>query len=99
MLRYLITINRELYLYLAKVIFMLKHSVKLPSLYILGEGAACRTAACVLCAVHSTQHTCRPSDRWKNRSTEEGTDGQSERQMDGHEANSLFTIFLTRLKN
>ena len=59
MFRSLMIIIRELYLYLTKVIFMLKHSVKL------------RRAARVLCALqttrvplysltlHCTQHTCR----------------------------------------
>ena len=54
MFRSLMTIIRELYLYLTKVIFMLKHSVKLHRfIYILGDVAACRRAACVLCAVLS----------------------------------------------
>jgi len=46
------TIIREFYLYLTKVIFMLKHC-KITSLYKLGDVAACR-AACVLCALHAT---------------------------------------------
>ena len=42
MFRSLMTIIRELYLYVTKVIFMLKHSVKLRSyIYILGDVAAC----------------------------------------------------------
>jgi len=51
-------IIRELALNLAKVIFMLKHSVKLGRYMLFGDVAACHRAACVLCAVHSTQHTC-----------------------------------------
>jgi len=88
MLRYLMTIIRELYLYLAKV----KTLGKITSCYILGDGAACR-AACVLCAVQTTHmRTIRQMERQKYRRT----DGQSERQMDRHEkANSLFAIFLT----
>jgi hypothetical protein len=50
------TIIRELVLNLAKVIFMLKHSVKLRRYMLFGDVAACHTAACVLCAVHTT-HT------------------------------------------
>jgi len=38
---------------LAKVIFMLKHSVKLRRYMIFGDVAACHRVACVLCAVHS----------------------------------------------
>ena len=41
MFRSLMTIIRELYLYLTKVIFMLKHSVKLRR-YKLGDVAACQ---------------------------------------------------------
>jgi len=52
MFRSLMTIIRELYLYLTKVIFMLKHC-KIASLCKLGDVAACRRAACVLCAVQS----------------------------------------------
>jgi len=59
------TIIRELYLYLTKVIFV-KILSKITMLYKLGDVAACRRAACVLCAVQSetaltlqcTQHTC-----------------------------------------
>ena len=52
------TIIRELVLNLAKVVFMLKHSVKLRLYMLFGDVAACHRAACVLCAVHSTtQHT------------------------------------------
>jgi len=39
------TIIRELYVYLTKVIFMLKTLGKITSLYKLGDGAACRRAA------------------------------------------------------
>jgi hypothetical protein len=47
------TIIRELALRLAKVIFMLKHSVELRR-YVLGRGVAtCPGTACVLCAVQS----------------------------------------------
>jgi len=60
MFRSLMTIIRELYLYPSKVIFMLKHSVKLRRftyiyiyIYILGDVAACRTATRVLCSVRS----------------------------------------------
>jgi len=45
MFRSLMTIIRELYLYLTKVIFMSKRSVKLRRfIYILGDVAACRRA-------------------------------------------------------
>ena len=50
------TIIRELALNLAKVIFMLKHSVKLRRYLLCGCVAACHGTACVLCAVHSAQH-------------------------------------------
>ena len=64
MFRSLMTIIRELYLHLAKVIFMLKHWVKLRRyiyIYILGDVAACHRAACVLYAVQSEtveRHVC-----------------------------------------
>ena len=46
MFRYLMTIIiRELVLHLAKVIFMLTHSVKLCRYILCGDVAACRTAA------------------------------------------------------
>jgi hypothetical protein len=51
------TIIIELVLNLAKVIFMLKHSVKLRRYMLFGDVAACNRAACVLCAVHSAQNT------------------------------------------
>ena len=51
------TIIRELVLNLAKVIFMLKHSVKLRRYMLFGDVAAYYRAACVFCAVHRTQHT------------------------------------------
>jgi len=41
MFRSLMTIIRELYLYLTKVIFMLKHSVKLRRYILCGDVAAC----------------------------------------------------------
>jgi len=44
MFRSLMTIIRELYLYLTKVIFMLKHC-KITSFYMLGAVAACGGAA------------------------------------------------------
>ena len=47
------TIIRKLALYLAKVIFMLKHSVKLRRYLLCGCVAACHGVACVLHAVHS----------------------------------------------
>jgi uncharacterized membrane protein YjjB (DUF3815 family) len=54
------TIIRELALYLAKVIFMLKHSVKLRHYLLCGCVAACHGMVCVLYAVqnaHYTTHT------------------------------------------
>jgi len=54
MFRSLMTIIRELYLYLTKVIFMSKHSVKLRRYINLGDVAASRRAACELCAPHTT---------------------------------------------
>jgi hypothetical protein len=50
------TIIRELLLNLTKVIFMLKHSVKLRRYMLFGDVAACHRAACVLCAVHMLPH-------------------------------------------
>ena len=56
------TIIRELALNLNKVIFMLKHSVKLRRYLLCGCVAACHGMACVLYAVqnatesHSAQH-------------------------------------------
>jgi len=47
------TIIRELVLHLAKVIFVLKHSVKLRRYILCGDVAACHRAARVLCAVQS----------------------------------------------
>ena len=47
------TIIRELVLNLAKVIFMLKHSVKLRHNMLFGDVAAGHRAACVLCAVQN----------------------------------------------
>jgi len=43
------TIIRELALNLDKVIFMLKHSVKLRRYMLFDDVAACHTAACVMC--------------------------------------------------
>ena len=57
------TIIRELALNLAKVIFMLKHSVKLRRYLLWACVAACHGMVCVLYAVqnatpsHSAQHT------------------------------------------
>ena len=50
-------IIRELVLNLAKVIFMLKHSVKWRIYMLFGDLAACHIAACVLCALQNAQHT------------------------------------------
>jgi hypothetical protein len=47
------TIIRESVLNLAKVIFILKPSVKFRRYMLFGDVAACHRAACVLCAVHS----------------------------------------------
>ena len=46
-------IIRELALNMAKVIFMLKHSVRLRRYLLCGCVAACHGMACVLHAVHS----------------------------------------------
>ena len=50
------TIIRDLALNLAKVTFMLKHSVKLSRYLLCGCVAACHGMACVLHAQHAT-HT------------------------------------------
>jgi hypothetical protein len=50
------TIIRELALKLAKIIFMLKHSVKLRRYMLFGDVAACHRAACVLHGVQNAQH-------------------------------------------
>jgi hypothetical protein len=54
-------IIRELVLNLVKVIFTLKHSVKLRRYLLCGCVAACHAVACVLCRMqtlsHSAQHT------------------------------------------
>jgi hypothetical protein len=47
------TIIRELVLNLAKVIFVLKHSVKLRRYMLFGDVAACHRAECVLCVVQN----------------------------------------------
>ena len=52
------TIIREPVLNLAKIIFTLKHSVKLRRHMLFGDVAACHRVACVLCAVQSTAHHC-----------------------------------------
>ena len=46
-------IFRELALNLAKVTFLLKHSVKLRRCILFGDVAACHGTACVLFAVHT----------------------------------------------
>jgi hypothetical protein len=51
------TINREPALILAKIIFILKHSLKLGSYLLCGCAAACHGMACVLHAVYSVQPT------------------------------------------
>ena len=50
------TIIRELVLNLVKVIFVLKHWVKLRRYMLFGDVAACHRAACVLCAVLCRAH-------------------------------------------
>ena len=50
------TIIGELALNLAKIIFILKHSVKLRRYLLCGCVAACHGMACVLHAVHSAHH-------------------------------------------
>ena len=61
MFQSLMTIIRELHLYMAKVI--LTTLGKITSfyiyiyIYIYGDVVACRRAACVLCAVHTAHHT------------------------------------------
>jgi hypothetical protein len=51
------TIIRELALYLAKITFILKHSVKLRRYLLCGCVAACHGMACVLHAAQHTTHT------------------------------------------
>jgi hypothetical protein len=46
----------SLQLSLAKVMLILKHSVKLRCYLLCGGVAACPGMACVLCAVQSTEH-------------------------------------------
>jgi hypothetical protein len=50
------TIIRELVLNLAKVIFILKHSVKLRRYILFGDVAACHRAECVLCVLCAVQN-------------------------------------------
>ena len=50
------TIIRELALNVAKVVFMLKHSMKIRHYLLRGCVAAHRGMVCVLHAVHSAQH-------------------------------------------
>ena len=60
------TIIRELVLNLAKVIFILKYSVKLHSYLLCGCVAVCHAMACVLHAVHATHksfHDVLPHNR------------------------------------
>ena len=52
------TIIRELALNLAKIIFILKHSVKLGRYLLCGCVAACHGMACVLHVVHSAHQNC-----------------------------------------
>jgi hypothetical protein len=47
----------SLQLSLAKVILILKHSVRLRRNLLFGSVAACPSMACVLCAVQSTAHS------------------------------------------
>ena len=54
------TIIRELALNPSKVIFTLKHSVKLRRYLLCGFVAACHGIACVLYAVQNAQHTTIP---------------------------------------
>jgi hypothetical protein len=56
------TIIRELVLNLAKVIFILKHSVKLRRYMLFGDVAACHRAECVLCAVQNATEYKLPDD-------------------------------------
>ena len=58
------TIIRELALNLVKLIFTLKHSVKLHRYLLCGCVAACHGMACVLHAVHSAQHATHTSKFW-----------------------------------
>ena len=51
-----LTIIRELVLNMAKVIFMLKHSVKLRRYLLCGCVAACHGMACVLHATYTPFH-------------------------------------------
>ena len=51
------TIIRELALNLTKVIFMLKHSVKLRRYLLCGCVVPCHGMACVLFAAQNAQHT------------------------------------------
>ena len=51
------TIIREPAPSLAKVIFVLKHSVKLRHYELSGGVAACHGMPCVLCAQHTTNKT------------------------------------------
>jgi hypothetical protein len=48
------TIIRELILSLAKVIFMLKHSLKLHRYMLFGDVAACHRVECVFCTAYNT---------------------------------------------
>jgi hypothetical protein len=54
----LTTIIREIVLNLAKVIFILKHSVKLRRYVLCGDVAACHRVECVLCAVQNGTEWC-----------------------------------------
>ena len=61
------TVIMDLALNLAKVIFMLKHSVKLRRYLLCGCVAAQRTMACVLHATHTPFHDMLPHNRIINK--------------------------------
>ena len=50
------TVIRELVQSLAKVIFLLKHSLKLRRYILCGDVAACRETACVMFVVQTDTH-------------------------------------------
>jgi len=53
--------SESLQLSLAKVILILKHSVRLRRYFLFGGVAACPSMACLMCALHSTAHI----EQWK----------------------------------
>ena len=61
MFRSLMTIIRELYLHISKVIFMLKHSVKLRRYinWMMWQHVVGRHVCCVQCRVSLSQGVCR----------------------------------------